>query len=86
MTNAGNSDQRLLFENLAQDLSPEHQAEFYRTLHEIGIGPEDRDLAKLFRALQIYKSFYEEIPLGCAKRSNMQTSEINAAVPQARPS
>jgi uncharacterized protein YoxC len=62
MSNARNSDQRLLFENFAQDLPPEHQAEFYRTLHEIGIGPEDRDLAKLFRALQMYKSFYEEIP------------------------
>jgi hypothetical protein len=53
MTNAGNSDQRLLFENLAHDLPPEHQAEFYRTLHEIGIGPEDRDLAKLLQLCQI---------------------------------
>ncbi len=80
MSNARNSDQRLLFENLAQDLPPEHQAEFYRTLHEIGIGPEDRDLAKLFRGLQIYKSFYEEIPARvreALKHADTLTTRIN---------
>jgi hypothetical protein len=31
-------------------------------LHEAGFGPDDRVLAKLLRALQIYKTFYEQIP------------------------
>jgi len=50
------------FDEVGRNLSPQDCAELFQVLHEAGIGPEDRDLAKLFRALQIYKSFYEEIP------------------------
>jgi hypothetical protein len=55
------------FEELGKSLSPQHRAELFQVLHQAGIGPEDRDLAKLFRALQIYKAFYEEIPTRVSK-------------------
>jgi len=33
----------------------------FRILHEAGIGPEDTELARLLRALQLYKVYYESI-------------------------
>jgi hypothetical protein len=54
--------QQPLFKELAAGLSDEAQAEFFRTLHEAGIGPNDIELARLLRALQLYKSYYESIP------------------------
>ena len=50
------------FTELAADLPDNHKAEFFRILHEAGIGPEDTELARLLRALQLYKAYYESIP------------------------
>jgi cell division septum initiation protein DivIVA len=50
------------FSELAADLPDGHRAEFFRILHETGIGPEDFELAHLLRALQLYKAYYESIP------------------------
>jgi hypothetical protein len=55
------------FEELGRSLSPQHRAELFQVLHQAGIGPQDRDLAKLLRALQIHKAFYEEIPARVSK-------------------
>jgi hypothetical protein len=54
--------QQSLFTDLAADLPDHHQAEFFRNLHEAGIGPNDVELARLLRALQLYKAYYESIP------------------------
>ncbi len=51
------------FTELAVDLPDSHRAEFFRILHETGIGPGDAELARLLRALQLYKAYYESIPL-----------------------
>lgn len=50
------------FIELTADLPDSHKAEFFRILHETGIGPEDTELARLLRALQLYKAYYESIP------------------------
>ena len=55
------------FETLTANLSDEHKAEFFKILHEAGIKQDDRVLIKFFRALQLYKSFYEEIPKSAMK-------------------
>jgi hypothetical protein len=55
------------FEELGRSLSPQHRAELFQVLHQADIGPQDRDLAKLLRALQIHKAFYEEIPARVSK-------------------
>jgi hypothetical protein len=48
---------------LAEGLPDDQKAEFYETLHEAGISPKDEELAKLLRALQLYKAYYESIPV-----------------------
>jgi uncharacterized protein YoxC len=50
------------FDELGRNLSPEDRAELFQVLYEADFGPDDRVLAKLLRALQIYKAFYEQIP------------------------
>jgi uncharacterized protein YoxC len=50
------------FDELGKNLSPEDRAELFQVLYEADFGPDDRVLAKLLRALQIYKAFYEQIP------------------------
>jgi uncharacterized protein YoxC len=50
------------FDELGKNLSSEDRAELFQVLHEADFGPDDRVLAKLLRALQIYKALYEEIP------------------------
>jgi hypothetical protein len=50
------------FTKLAADLPDSHKHEFFRILHETGIGREDVELARLLRALQLYKAYYESIP------------------------
>jgi uncharacterized protein YoxC len=50
------------FDELGKNLSPEDRAELFQVLYEAGFGPDDRVLAKLLRALQIYKALYEQIP------------------------
>ena len=54
--------QQTLFKDLAANLPDQHQAEFFRNLHEAGISPNDVELARLLRALQLYKAYYETIP------------------------
>ena len=55
------------FEALTDDLSVENKAEFFKTLREAGIKKDDRVLLKFLRALQLYKSFYSEIPQSVKK-------------------
>ena len=55
------------FEKFAQNLPDDKKAEFFRVLQEAGIQPQDSDLIRLLRALQIYKSYYEEIPVSINK-------------------
>src|SRR6266536_2266226 len=54
--------QQSLFKDLLVDLPDQHRAEFFRNLHEAGISPNDVELARLLRALQLYKAYYESIP------------------------
>ena len=54
--------QQSLFKDLLVDLPDQHRAEFFRNLHEAGISPNDVELARLLRALQLYKAYYETIP------------------------
>jgi hypothetical protein len=53
---------KLPFDNVAADLPDNNRAEFYRILHETGISPNDIELARLLKALQLYKAYYESIP------------------------
>lgn len=50
------------YEKLAEGLPDIHKTEFFKTLHEVGISPDDVELARLLKALQLYKSYYESIP------------------------
>jgi hypothetical protein len=54
--------QRTLFDDLAVELPEQQRAEFYKNLHVAGIGPNDVELARLLRSLQLYKAYYESIP------------------------
>ena len=54
--------QQTLFKDVVADLPDQHKAEFFRNLHEAGISPNDVELARLLRALQLYKAYYESIP------------------------
>jgi hypothetical protein len=56
------ADHQSPFNDLAAELPDQHKAEFFRTLHETGIGPNDVELARLLRTLQLYKVYYESIP------------------------
>jgi hypothetical protein len=60
-------EQQPLFKNLAEGLPDDQKAEFYETLHEAGISPRDEELARLLRALQLYKAYYESIPAAVQK-------------------
>ena len=60
------------FGPLAEGLSAEQRSEFFQVLHLAGITRQDIELARLLRALQLYKAFYEEIP-----------SRLNAALKEA---
>src|SRR5688572_22363366 len=51
-----------LFNDLVADLPDHHKAEFFQNLHEAGISPNDIELARLLRILQLYKAYYESIP------------------------
>src|SRR5258705_13718262 len=51
------------FDRLAEGLSAEHRSEFFQTLHGAGITAHDLELARLLRVLQLYKAYYESIPL-----------------------
>lgn len=50
------------FEKLAEGLSDDQTAEYFKTLHEVGVSPSDVELARLLKALQLYKGYYESIP------------------------
>jgi hypothetical protein len=50
------------YEKLAEGLPDKQREEFFKTLHEVGISPEDVELARLLKALQLYKAYYESIP------------------------
>jgi len=54
--------QQTAFKEVTAGLSEQQQAEFFKTLHEAGISPNDVELARLLRALQLYKAYYEAIP------------------------
>ncbi len=54
--------QQLPFEKLAEGLSENQKAEYFKTLHEVGVSPSDVELARLLKALQLYKAYYESIP------------------------
>jgi DNA repair exonuclease SbcCD ATPase subunit len=54
--------QQTLFNDLVADLADQHKAEFFQNLHEAGISPNDVELARLLRSLQLYKAYYESIP------------------------
>jgi len=81
--------QQPLFKELAAGLPGEAQAEFFRNLHEAGIGPNDVELARLLRALQLYKSYYESIPAAvkeAAGEIQQLKQEIESLVGNARES
>ena len=63
MTEAGNGH----FDQLTEGLSPEQRSEFFQALHEAGITTHDVELARLLRALQLYKTYYETIPASVQK-------------------
>jgi hypothetical protein len=50
------------YENLAEGLPDNQKGEYFKTLHEVGISPNDVELARLLKALQLYKAYYESIP------------------------
>ena len=59
MTEPGNGH----FDRLAEGLSAEQRSEFFQALHEADITAHDLELARLLRVLQLYKAYYESIPL-----------------------
>src|SRR5947199_8887458 len=58
MTEAGNGH----FDQLTEGLSPDQRSELLQVVHEAGITVHDVELARLLRALQLYKAYYESIP------------------------
>ncbi len=50
--------QQAFFNDLVADLVNQHQAEFFRNLHERGISPNDVELARLLRRLALCKAYY----------------------------
>jgi hypothetical protein len=56
----GNGD--ALFNLVGQGLSAEERSEFLQALREASITGHDAELAKLLRALQLYKGYYDSIP------------------------
>ena len=55
------------FEEIINGLTDAQKAEFLKILNETGISQHDKELGKLFRVLQVYKSYYEEIPKAVQK-------------------
>lgn len=51
------------FDLLAVSLTPEQRSEFFQSLHQASILGHDAELAKLLRALQLYKGYYDSIPI-----------------------
>ncbi len=47
---------------LVASLEEKHKAEFLAVVAELELGSGDLDIAKLLRALQLYKAYYEKIP------------------------
>ena len=45
-----------------QGLPASQRAEFLNAVREAGIHPQDAELIKFLKALQLYKAFYEQIP------------------------
>ena len=72
-------------EKLADGLTDNQKSDYFRSLREAGISQNDTELAKLFRALQIYKDYYETIPESIQKtvaqisKMNMRAEQINGA-------
>ena len=50
------------FEALSDGLDDKQKAEFYQVMLNAGLSADDGVLAKLLRALQLYKAYYAEIP------------------------
>lgn len=73
------------FEALAEGLPDNQKTEFLQVLREAEVSQHDTELAKLFRALQIYKSYYQTIPEAIQKsvaeinKMNKRAEEINGA-------
>ena len=73
------------FEALAEGLPDNQKTEFLQILREAEVSQYDTELAKLFRALQIYKSYYQTIPEAIQKsvaeinKMNKRAEEINGA-------
>ena len=73
------------FNEIVNGLADAQKADFLKTLNEVGISQHDKELAKLFRALQIYKDYYETIPESIQKtvaqisKMNMRAEQINGA-------
>src|SRR5262245_18287923 len=57
-----------LMDELVADLPDHQKAEFFHNLYKAGISPNDDELARLLRSLQLYKAYYESIP------ANIQTA------------
>jgi hypothetical protein len=76
------------FDRLAVGLSPGQRSEFFQVLHEAGITAHDVELAQLLRALQLYKAYYESIPLavqaaiGEMSRLKQEVATLSAAATQ----
>lgn len=51
------------FNLLAEGLTAEQRSEFFQSLHQANILGHDAELAKLLRALQLYKGYYDSIPI-----------------------
>jgi len=51
------------FNLLAEGLTADQRSEFFQSLHQAGILGHDAELAKLLRALQLYKGYYDSIPI-----------------------
>lgn len=51
------------FNLLAEGMTAEQRCEFFQSLHQANILGHDAELAKLLRALQLYKSYYDSIPI-----------------------
>jgi hypothetical protein len=51
------------FNLLAEGMTAEQRSEFFQALHQANILGHDAELAKLLRALQLYKGYYDSIPI-----------------------
>jgi len=67
------------FEDLAIGLPDDQKADFFRILRESDVSQHDTELAKILRALQMYKTYYETIPESIQKT----VSEIKKLTTQA---